>query len=162
PVVELAARHGVELLLRIVYVVDVDRIDAEVRDTAFDLIAQECRSDAVAARNQLVGAYDSRFEILTRDVRTVLLLARGRRRVQRQITAVGRHEDPRVAIAVAPVAQHTPDHPLGSLPALVARRIHVIHTQLDRPPQRAIVSRVFLACRSAQCRSDPEYGKRPG
>src|SRR5665213_857686 len=91
--VEFITRDCFELLFGIVYVIDVDRPDAEVGDAAFDLIAQEGWSDAVATCHEICRVDDARVEVFSLDIIAVLVLAGWRRCFERQVTALGSNED---------------------------------------------------------------------
>src|SRR5437763_12738789 len=67
-VTELVARQGLELLLGIVQVVDVDRLGAEVAATAPELVRKEARRQAVRAAHDLLRAHDAGVEELALEV----------------------------------------------------------------------------------------------
>src|SRR5437868_11348054 len=58
---ELRRLDRIELLLGIVEIVEVDRLDSEIRTTARELIGQKVRREAMSARNDILGAHDSRL-----------------------------------------------------------------------------------------------------
>src|SRR5207245_1462216 len=68
PGVELGAIHLAELHLRIVDVVDVDRLETEIRATAVDLVPQVARRHAVGARHHVPRLEDAGPDVGLREV----------------------------------------------------------------------------------------------
>src|SRR5580698_4586829 len=61
---EVGARNFAELRFRVVEVVDVDAIDAEILEAAVELIFEEARRHAVASADDVVGRQDARLNVL--------------------------------------------------------------------------------------------------
>src|SRR5665213_2041651 len=152
--VEFITRDCFELLFGIVYVIDVDRPDAEVGDAAFDLIAQEGWRDTVATCHEICRVDDARVEVFSLDIIAVLVLAGWRRCPERQVTALGSNED-RVSLW-CDLAEGTPDHTFGELAPVVDRRIDVVDPELKRSLERTFVCGVLLVGWGSECRSYPE------
>src|SRR5262249_7785101 len=87
---EYAAIHLRQLRLDVVKVVEVHRLETEVRRAARDLVAQVRRSDAVATLGNLAGRSNSRGQEGLLDVTAARTGILG---VVREIAALGRDED---------------------------------------------------------------------
>src|SRR6185312_3377325 len=75
---KLGRSDRVELLLRVVHVVHVDRVDAKVGAAACDLRIEERRRDAVCAADDVLGAGETGRNELALDVCLIFLACRRR------------------------------------------------------------------------------------
>src|SRR5690242_7080016 len=73
PYGERVAVHAEQLLFRVVYVVEVDRLDAQVLPAARELVREELRRDAVAATHELLARDEPGGEQLALEPRIVRL-----------------------------------------------------------------------------------------
>src|SRR5687767_9111436 len=64
--------HGVELLLRVVEIVNVNRSHTQVRLTPLDLMREKGRGERVASTHEVVGADNAGVEKSLLEVREVL------------------------------------------------------------------------------------------
>ena len=118
---KIGAGDVAELRFRIVQVVDVDAIDAEIAEAAGELIFEKARSHAVAAGDDVVGTEDARLDVFA--VEIIVGIA-GHFAVGRQVAALGA-EDEFVAgeAALGEFFQRGADVALAALEAVVDRGV---------------------------------------
>ena len=121
--------HRAELGLRVVDVVDVDGLDAQVGAAPVELVGEEARGDAVAVAHDLVGLDDPGLHVgaPARDA------AASEPALGRDQHVLARDPDlPRQR------AQHRAHVALAALVAIVDRGVHHVEPQLERAPHRGL------------------------
>jgi hypothetical protein len=157
----LTGRKGVELLFRVVQVVEVYRPDPEVLSAAIDLMLEEAGRQAVAIRNQLAHRDDTRRQELPPDVFLVFSPRGWRRTIEREIAALGAddHLVPRDLASGHGLPEGSPDGPLRPLASIIDGRVDDVHTVSERLTQGLHVAGIVDLVAFAEVGADPD-GRR--
>src|SRR5688500_9375189 len=150
--------NRVELLLRIVQVVDVERSDAKVLLASFNLMCQERRRERVTASYEIIGTDDSGVDVRRLQIRQIRLTTHRRGAVQRDVTTfradddfIARHH--RCGDRVAQCRAHGALRPLAPI---VDRRVDDVDTLLEGRSDRTRVPRVIRLVALAEVGPDTE------
>ena len=163
---ERRAIDAEQLLLRIVQIVQIDRLKPEVGAALRDLVTEKGRRDRVSPAHEVVASDDARPDERLIQPDLVVLARCGRRAVQGDVAALRTNHQfvaPRFASGDHRF-ERAADHTLRSLTAIIARRIDQIHAVGDRGAQRLRVAHVVRVGAIAQVRADTERadGETPG
>src|SRR5690606_22322909 len=149
---ELGAIDGAELRLRVVQVVHVDALHAEVRAAALDLRAQEGRREAVIASDQLLRPAQARLDEALAYVLRVRTRRAGRCAVERDVAALGADDD--LVAHGDPLldgeAERAAERALAALAAVVDRGVQQVHAAGQARERRGLVALVVLRVALAQ------------
>ena len=159
--IEFGARHGLQLRLRVVNVINVDAVEAEVLKAARQLIVQIARSHAVAAADDLVSRRSALFDDVFDDPRPRV----ARRLVAEWDEAAFRGDDHFVARrppGVYQLFERRADDPLATLEAVVDRRIKDVAAQLDGAADGLLVHAVCALVSVAQVGAEPHARGQDG
>src|SRR5690606_18978964 len=141
-----------ELRLRVVQVVHVDALHAEVRAAALDLRAQEGRREAVIASDQLLRPAQARLDEALAYVLRVRPRRAGRCAVERDVAALGADDD--LVAHGDPLldgeAERAAERALAALAAVVDRGVQQVHAAGQARERRGLVALVVLRVALAQ------------
>ena len=153
---ELRARHGGELTLGVVDVVDVDRLEPEVREAPPELVLQVARRHGVSA-DHVLGAEDPGADV------GVAHVGRGVGRdaaVERDVPALRAHHDLLAWEAALPGegGERLAEHPLAALRAVVDRGVEEVAAEVGRVDDRRAGPPVGLVVLLAEVGAEADRG----
>src|SRR5277367_3882871 len=157
PLQKIRARHFAQLGLRIVQVVDVDALDAEIAQATLQLIFQESRRHAVAAAYKVVRAEYSGLDVFAIEIFRRI----GRHcAIGSQIPALGAENKFFARDSLfGQILDGGADAALASLKAVVDGRIDNVDAALDRRRNRRGVALISLVVGLAEIGADSQRGK---
>ena len=116
----------------------------------------------MSATNDLIGSHDLLIDELSADVCLVLVPRRRRRPIERDIPALGAHDElrPRDLARRQRLLNRGPDGMLGSLASIVDRRIDQVDAGRDRGANGRLIRRVVGVGAVAEVGADPDRRDR--
>src|SRR5262249_45021407 len=127
PSIELFRRNIAELRLRIVNIVDVDRLEPEVFETLLELVPKVPRRHTVAAADEVGPLADAGSDKDSIEIIDHLLLAARRLAVKRHISTLGADHE----LITSESSNCTTETALTSLKPVVRSGVENIATELD-------------------------------
>src|SRR5947207_3342091 len=150
--------QDLQLLFRIVEIINVNDCETEVVSAAFNLILQISRSKTVATADDIAGAHHTALEVLAVEKLAISVFGRGRTFLERYVAAFGANDDllafdgahrDRIANRVAKGA-------LRPLAAVIDRGIEQIDSFLECRAGSCPVVRVFGVVALAEISAKPK------
>ncbi len=131
---ELRGVYGIELLLGVVQVVEIDRVKSQIRAAARDLVLEKCGSEAVTAGDDVLGTHDSGIEILASHVVEIVFAFRGLRSVERDVAALRADHElvARCRLHSHRARERFAESALGALAPIVDRTVEQVDPRRDR------------------------------
>src|SRR5439155_748317 len=138
---ELRPVHFLELRLRIVDVVDVERLEPQVGAAPLDLVREVAGRDAVDAAHYVARADDARVEVRLREPGARIA---GHGAVERDVAPLRRHDDlvPPREPAAERGGERRADRALAALVPVVHGRVDRVDAELERARERVLISDV--------------------
>src|SRR5687768_828203 len=158
--VELACIERIELLLRIVEVVNVERGESEIPSAAVDLIGKKARAEAVPSGHDFRRSDDARTVVLVLEKAPISFLRCRWSAVERDIAALGADYDfvaPH-ASAFDRGAKRVANAALRTLTTVVDRSVEKIDATSQGFQSCRCISRVFRVVTVAQVGTHTEGG----